>query len=86
MISALENSNPVEGENVKSLRIQLDFAATALEEEKNLSSLVQEELKANADKARNELRGAIDKIESLGRLLETRGSKRKRSLMTSKRR
>jgi hypothetical protein len=80
VISALENSNRVEGENAKSLRIQLDFAASALEEEKNSSLSVQEELKADADKARSELRGAIDKIESLGRLLESERIKKKKEL------
>ncbi|KAL3793177.1 hypothetical protein ACHAW5_001405 [Stephanodiscus triporus] len=80
VISALENSNRVEGENAKSLRIQLDFAATALEEEKSLSLSVQDELKADADKARNELRGAIDKIEYLGRQLESERIQKKKEL------
>ena len=64
MIS-LENLNRMELENAKSLRIQLDDAAVALEEEKNASASAQEELRADAVKARCELRGAMDRIESL---------------------
>ncbi|KAL3780978.1 hypothetical protein ACHAW5_010433 [Stephanodiscus triporus] len=41
---------------------------------------VQEELKADADKARNELRGAIDKIEALGRQLESERIQKKKEL------
>jgi hypothetical protein len=79
MIS-LENSNRMELENAKSLRIQLDDAAVALEEEKNASASAQEELRADAVKARCELRGAMDRIESLEAQLEKERIQKKKEL------
>jgi len=80
VIISLENSNRMEVENAKSLRIQLDDAAVALEEEKNASASAQEELSADAVKARCELRGAMDRIESLEAQLEKERIQKKKEL------
>jgi hypothetical protein len=55
VIIALKNTNRLEVESAKYLCIQIDEATVALEEEKNTSTLVQEELRNNAVKAQGEL-------------------------------
>jgi hypothetical protein len=79
-IIVLENTNREEVENAKCLRIRIGEAAAALEEEKNASASAQEESRINADKARGELRVAMDRIESLEAQLEKERIQKKKEL------
>ena len=80
VIRALDESMFVEVEKSKSLRVQLDDAANSMQNEVNNNTTLQAELRADAIKARDELRVAMEHITSIELQLEKEKIQKKREL------